>query len=196
MSKRCKACGAPLHNERCDYCGTTTRNKSKPQKSVTQQPAPQQSTSQQLTNTLNYDIPQNSMAVNNKLTINKVAGIIAVINVMVLTTYNIFLFGAINVSRSTETVYLIIGLSGVIGFLLMIASLVIHIVGLVQSRKHGISTVGHILGIIGAGIALLTLTMLSFISVILFFLAAIFILMQKKVRPPMVGGSQSNSNYH
>ena len=170
MRANCKSCGAPLHNEKCDYCGTIY-GKSRQ--------TPQQSSS-----TLNHNIPQSDMEninppslTQNRLTINTVAGVLAIINVMVIAFYNMYLL-------SLTSNYLMLGLLAIAIILLMITALVIHIIGLVNSKKHGIPITGHILGIIGAAIVLLTLTILSFLSIILFFIAAIIIFTQKNVKPP------------
>jgi len=81
-----------------------------------------------------------------------------------------------------EADFAVLGILGILIYCLMITSLILHIVGLIQSRKHGISIAGHVLGIIGASLTMLTITVLSFVSVILFLLSAIFTLMQRKVR--------------
>lgn len=60
------------------------------------------------------------------------------------------------------------------------ASLVIHIVALVKSRKAQISNVGNILGIIGHGLFLLTMLM-AIPALILCILAAVFTLKQKNL---------------
>lgn len=57
---------------------------------------------------------------------------------------------------------------------------VLHIVALIQSKKAGISIVGHVLGIIGNGLFLLTM-LLALPSFILLILSAVFTLMQKNV---------------
>jgi len=179
MNKKCKLCGAPLNldNSRCDYCGTT------------------HDTTEQSTNTLNHHSPQNnipdldwsSTPTRNRLTINVVAGAFAAVNVVVLAFYTIFFWSTIMTSMNTfltENEYAMLGLAVIGVFGLMITSLILHIIGLVQSRKHGISIVGHVLGLVSVGIMIITVTMFSFISIILFFLAAIFTLIQKNVNPP------------
>ena len=171
MRTICKACGAPLHNEKCEYCGAIYKEN----RQTSQQP-----------NTINDENTQSNMenindplTTKNKLAINTAAGILAAINAIILTFYNPFLLSGY---EGTEAASIMLGLLIFIILLLMIVALVLHIIGLVRSKKHGISIVGHILGIIGALVTLLTITILSLISIILFFLSAIFTLRQKNVR--------------
>ena len=168
MRTICKACGAPLQNEKCDCFGTTYRENQTPQ---------------QPTNTLNYilqcimpNIDESQTSSQNELSINIAAGVFTVFNFIVLTIYNSHLFISMEITDSHVS-------AEADGFLtillLMIAALVLHIIGLVRSRKHSIPIAGHILGIVGAVITIFTITLLSFISIILFFLAAIIILRKK-----------------
>ncbi|TGA96573.1 hypothetical protein E4665_14855 [Sporolactobacillus shoreae] len=61
------------------------------------------------------------------------------------------------------------------------AGLVIHIIGLVKSKKAGVSITGHILGILGTGCFLIAGLILAIPDVILLILAAIFTFIQKNV---------------
>jgi len=183
MRTSCKSCGAPLNSKKCDYCGIIHND-------WTQD-------SQQSTDNLNYDAPydnnfsQNNMtdidvpqtAKHNKLGINTASGIFAIVNAVVLFFYTRFLWSEIALASAN---YIMIGFIFFMIIILMIAALIIHIIALVQSKKKGISVAGHILGIIAAVITLLTLTLFSFVSIILFILAAIFNLRQKNVRPQSV----------
>lgn len=68
------------------------------------------------------------------------------------------------------------------GFLvLMLCGLVLHIVGLIKSKKVGISIVGNILGIIGTGIYTFLGAIVSFPSMVLLILACIFNFIQKNI---------------
>jgi len=181
MRTSCKSCGAPLNSRKCDYCGIVHSDwKQDPQQS---------------TDNLNYDapydnnFPQNNMSdfdvpqtAKHKLGINTASGVFAIINAIVLFFYTRFLWSETALT-STNTNYSMLGLTFIIIIILMITALILHIIGLAQSKKMGISVAGHILGIIAAVITLLTLTFFSFISIILFILAAIFTLKHKKVKP-------------
>ena len=178
MRTICKACGAPLHSDKCDYCGAIYKeNRRTPQPS---------------TNDINYDIPQSnlgdieeaSQSNINKIAINTSVGVFSIINSIFLIVYNILLFRVLDTPIATDTEYLMIGLLFIAALLLMIVALILYIISLIRSRKHNIPITGHILGIVGVAITLLTLTFFSFISIILFFLAAIFILKHKNVQPP------------
>ncbi|MFD1901725.1 transporter [Enterococcus termitis] len=113
-----------------------------------------------------------------KLPINLYAGILDIINaVLVALSWLIlgtaFLGELAGVSGSVSITSLLV--YGVIA-----TGLALHIVGLIQSRKAGISIVGHILGVIAAGLFLLTM-FLALPSFILFILSAVFTLIQKNV---------------
>lgn len=183
MRKNCKSCGAPLSDKKCDYCGNINHFRGKK--------------SQQPIDTSSYDTLQNNdppqadiprenepeiearATSQNKLAINNVTGVFAIINAMLLTLYNLFLYGNIaNSYTTTDTEYLILGLALFAIIIFMVIALILHIVGLVKSKKHGIPIVGHVLGITGVAITILTVTLFSFISIILFFIAAILILTQ------------------
>jgi len=178
MRTNCKSCGAPLNEKKCDYCGTVHNDWRQTVQATASYENPQNLDTPQ-NNVENFDVP----IAKNKLAINTFAGIFAGINVLVLTYYNSFLLGD-RMPTDDQTTML--------GFLIfailamMIVALVIHIIGLVRSRKHGIAIAGHVLGIIGSLITLLTLTILSFLSIVLFFLATILILQQRNVRRPVV----------
>ena len=118
-----------------------------------------------------------------KVPIRKAAGIFAIMNVLILFVVFIFVvWGMVLIDESvilTDAQYTTIGLSYMLVYGLLITSLVLHIIGIGQSRKAGISIVGHVLGIIGSVISMLTLLILSPVSIILFIFAASFILLNK-----------------
>ena len=199
MQKKCKTCSAPLLNERCDYCGTvhgenkqtTTDSNQEIWSNNEMWQGNNPSTNHSSSNTPHHHAPHHQMPTTvKKLTLNNVAGFFAVLNVVVLTFYNIFFwrlvmdeinFGSLG---PTETQFAMLGLFIFLLFALTIATLVLHIVGIVQSKKHGISITGHVLGLVGVGITILSVTIFSIVSIILFLLAAIFSFMQKNVTGP------------
>jgi len=194
MRKNCKSCGAPLSDRKCDYCGTTNNYRGKNSKQSTDTLSYDNS---QDNDAHHYEIPQNDIPQDDipeniepdideripsqdKLAINNVAGIFAIINAMLLTFYNLFLYGNIaNSSMTTDTEYLILGFALFAVIILMVIALVLHIVGLVRSKRNGIPIAGHVLGLIGVAVTLLTITLFSIISIILFFIAAFLILTRK-----------------
>ena len=187
MRTTCKSCGAPLDSRKCEYCGTVHSDWHAPEQSTDSLNYDTDTLSYDTPKgySQNYDIPQNKatnfdmpVTTKNKLAFNTGVGIFSIINVIVLTIYNALLFG-------TTHNYTLLGFFVIIIFASMIAALVLYIIGLSRSKKQGISIAGHVLGIIGAGITLLTLTFLSGLTIILFVLAAIFILGQKNVQPPI-----------
>ena len=74
---------------------------------------------------------------------------------------------------------LIVGLLWVLSLLPILAALALNIAGLIQSRKIGISIVGHVLGIVGAGSFWILPAFIDFAAPILLIIAGIFCLRQK-----------------
>ena len=58
--------------------------------------------------------------------------------------------------------------------------LVLHIIGLVQSKKNGISIVGHVLGVVSYGVFLMSIAF-ALPAFVLLILASVFTLMQKNI---------------
>ena len=183
MAAKCKTCGASLEfNEtRCGYCGTVSTTSD-----TGTQTQPQAVHSQVMQDNNYNQFNQISPQTRNKLGINIAAGVFAAINFLVLIFYNFHFWGLVMMEIDglfiADADFAMLGLFGLIVYMLMITSLVLHIIGLVQSRRNGISIAGHILGIVAAAVTMLTITIASIVSVLLFLLAAIFTLMQKKVR--------------
>ena len=116
-----------------------------------------------------------------KLGINTAGGIIDIIGaVLYLAAIFVLVGAAVNeaigsgTDGSTEALAVFFIIFAVVG-------LVLHIIGLVQSKKANIKITGHVLGIIGHGIYVLFGVFLSWAAMILCILAAIFTLMQKPV---------------
>ena len=198
MPKKCRVCGAPLDTNICHYCRTDHSG----QQSETQanQMDSFQNTHQDHTgpqnNHENFNaMPQNHQnhyqpnhfapPVKDKLAINVVAGIFAIISALVAIFYNVSLWGTVAADMAgvfvTDHEYVVLVLILVLLVIFALISLVLHIVGLVQSKKNGISILGHVLGIVASAIVLITFTFLSFISILLYILAAVFAFIQKKV---------------
>lgn len=181
MAAKCKTCGAKLefNESRCGYCGTVSATSG----TGTQ---PQELQNQVMQENSYNQFNQSSQPTRNKLGINIAAGVFASINVILLIIYTFHFWGLIMAELDglfiAEADFAVLGIFVILIYCLMIISLILHIVGLIQSRKHGISIAGHVLGIIGASLTMLTIAVLSFVSVILFLLSAIFTLMQRKVR--------------
>jgi len=188
MPKKCRVCGAPLNTSKCDYCRTEHSNPSETQASQMDsfQNTQQDFFAEPQNNHPQYQPNYYTPPVKDKLTINIVAGIFAIISAIVVIFYNIALWGTaiadVTGGIVTEGDYLMIGLWLILLIVFAIISLVLHIVGLVQSKKNGIAISGHVLGIVASAVIFVTLTFLSIISVVLYALAAIFTIIQKKVQ--------------
>ncbi|MBC1885415.1 hypothetical protein VL806_09860 [Listeria seeligeri] len=115
-----------------------------------------------------------------KLRINTTAAILDIINAILFTTsWFVVTFMAFSESFSggdgSQT-------SGVGAFFYAMAAigLIIHIIGLVKSKKAGISIIGHILGIIGCACFAIT-ALLAFPAIVLLIIASVFCFRQQSV---------------
>jgi len=115
-----------------------------------------------------------------KLKINTAAGILDIINaILFISSWFIVFTAAVGDAFSGGTGSSAYAAGGFF-YIMAAIGLVLHIMGLVKSKKVGISIVGHILGITGCGIFLLAM-LFAFPAMVLMILAAIFTLMQKNV---------------
>ncbi|MBS4174209.1 transporter [Bacillus sp. FJAT-49736] len=116
-----------------------------------------------------------------KLKINVLAGIFDIINAfMIMISWGVVLFAAVGEAAANGSGHVTGGVAAVF-YVIAIIGLILHIVGLVQSKKARISIVGHILGIIGCGCFVITMA-LAFPAFVLVVLAAIFTLRQKNLQ--------------
>ena len=108
-----------------------------------------------------------------KLKINNAAGIVDIVNAVLVSVSWIVVLGA-NAGGSSTV--------GTASFFYIMAGvgLVLHIIGLVQSKKNGISIIGHVIGIVGCGVFLMSIAF-ALPAFVLLILAAVFTLMQKNI---------------
>lgn len=113
-----------------------------------------------------------------KLKINTTSGIVDIVNaVLVSISWVVVLGVAVDEANAggSSTV-------GTASFFYIMAGvgLVLHIIGLIKSKKNGISIVGHVLGIVGCGVFLMSIAF-ALPAFVLLILSAVFTLMQKNV---------------
>lgn len=113
-----------------------------------------------------------------KLKINNAAGIVDIVNaVLVSVSWIVVLGAAVDEANAggSSTV-------GTASFFYIMAGvgLVLHIIGLVKSKKVGISITGHVIGIVGCGVFLMSIAF-ALPAFVLLILAAVFTLMQKNI---------------
>ena len=113
-----------------------------------------------------------------KLKINNAAGIVDIVNaVLVSVSWIVVLGAAVDEANA--------GGSSTVGtasfFYIMVGvGLVLHNIGLVQSKKNGISIICHVIGIVGCGVFLMSIAF-ALPAFVLLTLAAVFTLMQKNI---------------
>ncbi|GIN85800.1 hypothetical protein J6TS2_21860 [Heyndrickxia sporothermodurans] len=116
-----------------------------------------------------------------KLKINVFAGIFDIINAfLIMISWAVVLFAAVGEAVSNGDGHITGGVGGFFYFMVAIG-LILHIIGLVKSKKSGISIVGHVLGIIGCACFIITMV-LALPAFVLVLLAAIFTLLQKNIK--------------
>lgn len=112
-----------------------------------------------------------------KLKINTASGIVDIVNAVLVSVSWVVLGAAVDEANAggSSTV-------GTASFFYIMAGvgLVLHIIGLIISKKSGISIVGHVLGIVGCEVFLVSIA-LALPAFVLLILAAVFTLMQKNV---------------
>ncbi|MCL2865063.1 MAG: hypothetical protein FWE25_05920 [Lachnospiraceae bacterium] len=142
---------------------------------------------------------------NNKLKINLVAGIVSFVNAVMLIGIGIYVaystvnmtlrvltdpFSMMNYPFGMSREYtLILGALLLLSLLPLGAGLTLHIIGLVQSKKVGISIVGHILGIIGSAVFWMLPAFVDFAAPGLLIAAGILCLRQKVRKDVQYQGS-------
>ena len=118
------------------------------------------------------------LEVKTKLKINTASGIVDIVNtVLVAMSWFVVLFSAVDEATGGES-----STTGSASFFYVAVGvgLVLHIIGLVKSKKVGISITGHILGIVGSGLFLFSMAF-ALPTFVLLILSSIFTLMQKNV---------------
>lgn len=113
-----------------------------------------------------------------KLKINTASGIVDIVNA-VLIGMSWFVVLGVAVSEVSENGG---STTGTASFFYVMAGigLILHIVGLVQCKKNGISILGHILGIVGSGLFLVSI-LFALPAFVLLILSSVFTLMQKNI---------------
>lgn len=122
-----------------------------------------------------------------RLKINTWAGILDIINCFLFAISWLVIFSsafsdASNGGNSTDSVATFFYVMAWIG-------VVLNVIALIQSRKHGISLVGSILGIIGSALFGLTAAM-AFPAIVVLIVAAVFIMLQHPSK------NYENNNMH
>ena len=100
---------------------------------------------------------------------------------------------AFGINGMNSRLSLILGLLWLLSLLPILATLALNIAGLIQSRKVGISIVGHVLGIVGAGSFWILPAFVDFAAPILLIIAGIFCLRQKMKNNTYVPPYSSNT---
>ena len=113
-----------------------------------------------------------------KLKINNAAGIVDIVNAVLVSVSWIVVLGAA-VDETNAGGSSIVGTASFF-YIMVGVGLVLHIIGLVQSKKNGISIIGHVIGIVGCGVFLMSIAF-ALPAFVLLILAAVFTLMQKNI---------------
>ncbi|MFR5264957.1 hypothetical protein [Clostridium sp.] len=116
------------------------------------------------------------------LWLNVIAGFIDII---------MFLFGLVRIIGKTmiihkyinikfQVLYYNLSIIQIMAIILAIVSLIMHIIAFIEANNNGVYNVGNVLGISASGIIIFKLGTFKVFSVIAYFIAALFSLIQKE----------------
>lgn len=116
------------------------------------------------------------------LWLNVIAGLIDII---------MFLFGLVRIIGKTmvihkyinikfQVLYYNLSIIQIVAIILAIVSLIMHIIAFIEANNNGVYNVGNVLGISASGIIIFKLGTFKVFSVIAYFIAALFSLIQKE----------------
>lgn len=116
------------------------------------------------------------------LWLNVIAGFIDII---------MFLFGLVRIIGKTmiihkyinikfQVLYYNLSIIQIVAIILAIVSLIMHIIAFIEANNNGVYNVGNVLGISASGIIIFKLGTFKVFSVIAYFIAALFSLIQKE----------------
>ena len=116
------------------------------------------------------------------LWLNVIAGFIDII---------MFLFGLVRIIGKTmiihkyinikfQVLYYNLSIIQIVAIILAIVSLIMHIIAFIEANNNGVYNVGNVLGISASGIIIFKLGTFKAFSVIAYFIAALFSLIQKE----------------
>lgn len=121
----------------------------------------------------------------NNLQINKTAGIVGICGAIALFISTMIFVSVIGVNptslfRIDESTLMLIGFLGLLNYGAAIPSIVLYSIALSRTKKAGLSTTGHVLGIVGAGTYFVVPYLLDFICMGLMIVGSIMILRLKE----------------
>lgn len=116
------------------------------------------------------------------LWLNVIAGFIDIL---------MFLFGLVRIIGKTmiihkyinikfQVLYYNLSIIQIMAIILAIVSLIMHIIAFIEANNNGVYNVGNVLGISASGIIIFKLGTFKVFSVIAYFIAALFSLIQKE----------------
>lgn len=105
----------------------------------------------------------------NRLALNTWTGVLDIINCVVFAASWIIIFSQAFATGSTN--------SSIFFYAMAWIGVVVNIVALIQSKRHGISLVGSVLGIIGSALFGFSAA-LAFPAIVVLIVAAVFIMLQ------------------
>lgn len=116
------------------------------------------------------------------LWLNVIAGFLDII---------MFLFGLVRIIGKTmiihkyinikfQVLYYNLSIIQIVAIILAIVSLIMHIIAFIEANNNGVYNVGNVLGISASGIIIFKLGTFKVFSVIAYFIAALFSLIQKE----------------
>lgn len=119
----------------------------------------------------------------NKLWFNIFAGIVDII-ISILGVFTLYFANEFFLNQLSHNIKILcfqFTTIKLIFFLLSIISWILHMVGFVEAYNNNVYNVGNILGIIASGVIILKLGKIKLFTIIVYFIAASFSLIQKRL---------------
>ncbi|WP_055069286.1 hypothetical protein [Clostridium massiliamazoniense] len=112
------------------------------------------------------------------LWLNVIAGIIDIIMFLfgigkIIITYK-------NINMKFQVLYYNLSIIQIVAMVLAMISLIMHIIAFVEANNNGVYNVGNVLGIVASGIIILKLGVFKVFSIVVYFIAALFSMIQKE----------------
>lgn len=112
------------------------------------------------------------------LWLNVIAGIIDIIMFFFGIGKIIITYKSINMKF--QVLYYNLSIIQIVAMVLAMISLIMHIIAFVEANNNGVYNVGNVLGIVASGIIILKLGAFKVFSIVVYFIAALFSMIQKE----------------
>lgn len=85
-----------------------------------------------------------------------------------------------NIDIKFQILHFNLSIIQIVAIILAIISLIMHVIAFVEANNNGVYNVGNVLGIVASGIIILKLGDFKMFSIVVYFIAALFSMIQKE----------------